>query len=45
MADLMKQGLPPVAGGVLDQSAWFVSVYEAFRSEEAKAEAEVYKRM
>jgi len=45
MADLMKQGLPPVAGGVLDQSAWFVSVYEAFRAEEAKAEAEVYKRM
>ncbi len=45
MADLMKQGLPPVAGGVLDQSSWFVSVYEAFRSEEAKAEAEVYKRM
>lgn len=44
MADLMKQGLPPVAGGVLDQSAWFVSFYECFRSESNRAEAEAYKR-
>ena len=45
MADLMKQGLPPVAGGVLDQSAWFVSFYECFRSEENRAEAEAYRRL
>lgn len=45
MADLMKQGLPPVAGGVLDQSAWFVSFYECFRSEQNRAEAEAYRRM
>jgi len=44
MADLMKQGLPPVAGGVLDQSAWFVSFYECFRSEQNRAEAEAYRR-
>lgn len=45
MADLMKQGLPPVAGGVLDQSAWFVSFYEVFRSEQNRAEAEAYRRI
>ena len=45
LSDLMKQGLPPVAGGVLDQSAWFVSFHEAFRAEEVRAEAEAYKRM
>jgi hypothetical protein len=45
MADLMKQGLPPVAGGVLDQSAWFVSFYECFRSEQNRAEAEAYRRI
>jgi hypothetical protein len=44
MADLMKEGLPPVAGGVLDQSAWFVSFYECFRSEQNRAEAEAYRR-
>lgn len=44
MADLMKEGLPPVAGGVLDQSAWFVNFYEVFRSEQNRAEAEAYKR-
>jgi hypothetical protein len=44
MADLMKQGLPPVAGGVLDQSAWFVSFYECFRSEQNRSEAEAYRR-
>ena len=45
MANLMKQGLPPVAGGVLDQSAWFVSFYEVFRSEQNRAEAEAYRRI
>jgi len=45
MADLMKQGLPPVAGGVLDQSAWFVSFYECFKSESNRAEAEAYRRI
>jgi hypothetical protein len=44
MADLMRQGLPPVAGGVLDQSAWFVSFYELFRSEQIRAENEAIKR-
>lgn len=44
MADLMREGLPPVAGGVLDQSAWFVSFYECFRGELNLAEAEAYKR-
>ena len=45
LADLMKQGLPPVAGGVLDQSAWFISFYEAFRSENNWAEAETYRQV
>lgn len=45
LADLMKQGLPPVAGGVLDQSSWFISFYECFRSEENRAEAESYRRI
>ena len=45
MADLMREGLPPVAGGVLDQSAWFVSFYECFRSEQNRAEAEAYRRI
>jgi hypothetical protein len=44
MADLMGSGLPPVEGGVLDQSAWFVSFYECWRAELNRAEAEAYKR-
>jgi len=34
MIDLCKQGLPPVAGGVLNQSAWFMAAYREFRWEE-----------
>jgi hypothetical protein len=40
----MKQGLPPVTGGALDQSAWFVSMFNQLTSDEAMAQAEAIKR-
>lgn len=43
-AELFGKGLPPVAGGSLDQSAWFVSLYSAFEYETNLAEAEQYKQ-
>lgn len=40
LVDLFKKGLPPVAGGSLDQSAWFVSVANRLESEEGRIMAE-----
>ena len=39
MIELFAQGLPPVSGGSLDQSAWFVAAARQFKSEEAQAKA------
>ena len=37
LADLFERGLPPVAGGTLDQAAWFVEAAEFWRSEQYQA--------
>jgi hypothetical protein len=38
--DLFEKGLPPVAGGVLDQSQSFVEASQFFESEEGKVKHE-----
>lgn len=40
MFDLFKSGLPPIAGGVLDQSASFVRAARYFENEECKVSNE-----
>jgi hypothetical protein len=34
LADLFGKGLPPVAGGALDQSVWFLEAERALRIDE-----------
>lgn len=38
--DLYEKGLPPIAGGALDQSAWFIDAFSRFRYEEAAIKVE-----
>ncbi len=40
MVDLFEKGLPPIAGGVLDQAAWFIDCVRVFANEESLARAE-----
>ena len=40
---LCGDGVLPIAGGLLDQSAWFVDVWQLLRSDEAKFQAEAMK--
>lgn len=40
MIDLFHKGLPPVAGGVLDQAAWFLEAARYLDAEEAALKAE-----
>jgi len=40
MAGMCGSGDWPVAGGLLDQSAWFVSLYQTLAGFEAKIERE-----
>ena len=40
LIDLFGKGLPPVAGGTLDQSVWFLEAVKVLSSEEALAKAE-----
>jgi len=40
LIDLFKNGLPPVAGGTLDQSVWFLEAAKILGSEEAQAKHE-----
>jgi len=42
-AELFGKGLPPVAGGSLDQSAWFINLHSFYEYESSLAEAEQYK--
>lgn len=42
LADLFNKGMPPVAGGALDQSNSFVEAVRILESEEARAKAEAY---
>jgi hypothetical protein len=41
LIDLYEKGLPPVAGGALDQSVWFVEAAKVMSNEEAKVKAEL----
>lgn len=43
-ADLYEKGLPPVAGGALDQSAWFTDAAQCFWHEKARAKNEAEER-
>jgi len=38
--DLFNKGLPPIAGGVLDQSIGFIEAAQFFESEEGKVRNE-----
>lgn len=40
----MEEGFPPVAGGVIDQTDWFLSVCKRVRREEQRCEAEKAER-
>jgi len=40
MADLFAEGLPPIAGGSLDQAASFVDAVRTLKSEEQRIKAE-----
>jgi hypothetical protein len=39
LADLFEKGMPPIAGGALDQSAWFLDAVSFLRSDEAQLRA------
>lgn len=43
MAELFNNGMPPVAGGALDQSASFLAAERRIRLEDALAKAELYE--
>jgi len=42
LIDLFEKGLPPVGGGTLDQSVWFLEAATVLRNEEATIKAEQY---
>jgi hypothetical protein len=43
LIDLFEKGLPPINGGTLDQSAWFIEASRVLASEEALAKMEASK--
>lgn len=42
-ADMMENGIPPVAGGSLDQAAWFVRLYNRLKADEGRFGGEGYR--
>ena len=40
LADMMEKGIMPVAGGALDQSAWFLQAARILERDEAKIRSE-----
>ena len=40
LIDFFYNGLPPVTGGVLDQSAWFLAAAKRLKSEDTMAKAD-----
>ena len=42
LADLFDKGLPPVAGGALDQAAWFINATRILNNDEATIKAASY---
>lgn len=45
MAGMCRNGIMPIPGGLLDQSAWFVDLWQRMDSERAKIDAERIERM
>ncbi len=45
MACHAEKGMLPVAGGILDQSAWFVAVWSALTNEQNAIDAERWKEL
>jgi hypothetical protein len=37
LIDLFEKGLPPIAGGTLDQAVWFLEAVKVLHNEEALA--------
>jgi hypothetical protein len=40
LADLFEKGLPPISGGVLDQSAYFIKTARILKQDDAKIRAD-----
>jgi len=40
LVDLFEKGLPPVAGGALDQAYWFIQAARILKNDEAYIRAE-----
>ena len=45
IASLCGNGILPVNGGLMDQSAWFLSVWQQLQSEQSKIDAEEAERL
>lgn len=43
LAEMYEKGLPPIAGGVLDQSQWFVSAARFCWGQKSEIEAHEWK--
>ena len=43
LADLFEKGMPPISGGALDQSAWFIESVRVLSNEESALRAESYE--
>lgn len=41
LIELFKKGIPPIAGGALDQSCWFLSAERCYRIEESTLRSNV----
>lgn len=44
LIEQFKKGMPPIAGGVLDQAAWFIEAAELLEHDEAIIKAERNKQ-
>lgn len=44
IASLCGNGVLPVHGGLMDQSAWFVSLWQALQAEQSQIDAEIAER-
>jgi hypothetical protein len=45
IAGMCGDGTLPTTGGLMDQSAWFVSLWQQLRSEEARIDSERSERL
>jgi len=43
MIDMAEKGHLPIAGGVLEQSAWFIEAYRFYSADLEKAKAQAMK--